>query len=253
MQIDDVVDSSVFIAASSGSVFIRNCVNCKFTIASKQLRTRDCKNCILNLYCATEPAIETSTGMKFAPFNGAFPGHEKALARADLDISTNKWSEVYDFNDASKTGKNWCIVDEDEIVLWCPLGPAECCIPGCSTARRLFVIETGTPRAPSTPIEHYCSPIGSESLATLSHSPQGERFYSSVSVCTDEDFSHHMNNQPQEDAKSPRSPYTIMIFGLERFWGIMTYSVSSVSAYCLGIILSGMKKTQSLLTFSESS
>ena len=84
------IDCQVFIGASSGSIFIRNCHNCSFTIAGKQLRTRDCKNCTINLYCKTEPIIETSTEMTFASFNGAYPGHYKAMQNANLDICINK-------------------------------------------------------------------------------------------------------------------------------------------------------------------
>jgi len=64
VQIDDVSDSRVFIAASSESVFIRNCSSCTFTIACKQFRTRDCTNCIFYLYSKTEPAIETSNNIR---------------------------------------------------------------------------------------------------------------------------------------------------------------------------------------------
>jgi hypothetical protein len=41
---------------------------------SKQLRTRDCVDCSFALYSLTDPIIETSRGMAFAPFNGAYNG-----------------------------------------------------------------------------------------------------------------------------------------------------------------------------------
>ena len=41
---------------------------------SKQLRTRDCKNCSISLYSLTDPIIETSQDMRFSTFNGAYPG-----------------------------------------------------------------------------------------------------------------------------------------------------------------------------------
>ena len=58
----------VFVGACSESVFVRNCADSTFYLACKQLRTRDCKNCTFYLYCQTEPIIETSEGMAFAPF-----------------------------------------------------------------------------------------------------------------------------------------------------------------------------------------
>jgi len=86
VQIDNVTSSKVFVAGSSESVFVRDCSNCVFTIACKQLRTRDCVNCTFYLYSKTEPIIETSRGMKFAPFNGAFEGHKAAMERANLQV-----------------------------------------------------------------------------------------------------------------------------------------------------------------------
>ena len=51
-------DGYDFIAASAESVFVRDCSDCVFTLAAKQLRTRDCKNCKVFLYTQTEPIIE---------------------------------------------------------------------------------------------------------------------------------------------------------------------------------------------------
>jgi len=139
-QIDNVSDSKIFIGASADSVFVRNCSNCIFTVACGQLRTRDCQNCTFNLYCKTEPVIETSSNLKFGPFNGAYPGHrgdllDAGLEEEDVDGNDDKWRNVFDFNDPSKTGeKNWRLLRPDERqALWCPLGKAELCIISSSS------------------------------------------------------------------------------------------------------------------------
>lgn len=131
VQIDNVEGSRIFVAASSESIFVRDCTNCVFTIACKQLRTRDCKNCTFYLYSKTEPIIETSTGMSFAPFNGAFKGHREAMLRANLIPEHNLWFAVYDFNDEGRTGKNWRLVEDkaEWEPTWCPLGEFENCCP----------------------------------------------------------------------------------------------------------------------------
>lgn len=41
---------------------------------SKQLRTRDCAHCKVFLYAKTDPIVEASHHMSFAPFNGAYFG-----------------------------------------------------------------------------------------------------------------------------------------------------------------------------------
>ncbi|GMI10378.1 hypothetical protein TrVE_jg5615 [Triparma verrucosa] len=129
VQIDAVTNSKIFIAGSGESVFVRNCENTTFTLACKQLRTRDCVNCKFYLYSKTEPIIETSTKMEFAPFNGAFKGHKECMAAANLQPNHNLWFAVFDFNDEAKTGKNWRLMSQsEEDPLWCPLGKfANCC------------------------------------------------------------------------------------------------------------------------------
>ncbi|GMI31154.1 hypothetical protein TeGR_g14947, partial [Tetraparma gracilis] len=130
VQIDNTHGSKVFVAASSESIFVRDCSNCTFTIACKQLRTRDCKNCTFYLYSKTEPIIETSSEMKFAPFNGAFNGHHQAMLSANLIPEHNLWFAVYDFNDEARTGKNWRLLSKsEEDPLWCPAGKAKSCCP----------------------------------------------------------------------------------------------------------------------------
>ena len=66
--------------------------------------------------------------MKFAPFNGAYPGHDDAMKAANLDPKCNLWYAIYDFsNDLSSSSsnhKNWSLLKEDEEdSVWCPLGP----------------------------------------------------------------------------------------------------------------------------------
>ncbi len=68
--------------------------------------------------------------MKFAPFNGAYNGHEKAMRDANLDPNHNLWYAVYDFSDDMKVNHNWSYVKEgEEDDEWCPLGPADNCCP----------------------------------------------------------------------------------------------------------------------------
>mmetsp|Transcript_12145 Transcript_12145/g.15147 ORF Transcript_12145/g.15147 Transcript_12145/m.15147 type:complete len:326 (+) Transcript_12145:107-1084(+) len=128
VQIDNVTSSRIFVGASSGSIFVRNCRDCTFTVACKQLRTRDCHNCTFYLYCKTEPVIETSVDMRFAPFNGDYPGHETDMTNADLDAGRNLWDVVFDFTPPAKkllghvVNKNWRrLLSEEREGVWYPL------------------------------------------------------------------------------------------------------------------------------------
>ena len=92
----------VFIGPSAGSVFLRNCENCSITVAAKQLRTRDCKNCRFYVYSKTEPVIEMTEDIEVRRFNGSYDGMEMHFRAANLDMAVNNWSNIHDFSKRDK-------------------------------------------------------------------------------------------------------------------------------------------------------
>ena len=104
VQADRLTNCRVFLGPTEGSVFVRNCENCEFTVACRQLRTRDLTNCTFYLAAGTNPVIECSTGLIFRPFNGAYPNLRAHFAAAKLVLEDNHWRQVYDFNDGGKDG-----------------------------------------------------------------------------------------------------------------------------------------------------
>ena len=203
VQINDVSDSKIFIGASSGSIFIGNCINCTFTVACKQLRTRDCRNCTINLYCKTESAIETSTDMRFGPFNGAYQGHKKDMQLADLDPAINKWQAVHDFNDPTHSAMNWrLLLPNEQDPMWCPLGKAELCIPMHDSSVSLF--EKARPEETN-----------------------------------DEDGDDEIEQStPFQQELGPF--HVIKSFGY-RAWTVISQTVCSIQAFCTGLIFSGLQ------------
>ena len=148
IQVDYLVNCRVFIGACCDSVFVRNCTGCTFTMACKQLRTRECVDCTFYLYTMTEPVIEMSSDVRFAPFNGAYPEHPDHMAEARLDPALNLWFAVFDFNDDAKTGDNWRLLSRDEEeAVWCPaVGDAGGAIISESTIPRVEAGSIPIPR-----------------------------------------------------------------------------------------------------------
>lgn len=128
VQADVLTKCRVFIGASAESVFIRNCSDCVFFVACKQLRTRDCQRCTFYLHCKTEPVIEASSELCFAPFMGGYPGQAEHFKAANLDPEMNFWWGVFDFSNPDKTGPgtNWIYVaDSDKEQPWFPRGHSD--------------------------------------------------------------------------------------------------------------------------------
>merc|ERR1711865_24679 len=117
---DDLVRCHVFIGACTHDIFLRNCRDCTFTIAGKQLRTRDCTDCVLYTYSMTRPVVELSSGLRFRNFNGAYPRLGAHFRRAKLDPDINKWGTIHDFskNDATLPKPHFVIETEHDGETW---------------------------------------------------------------------------------------------------------------------------------------
>lgn len=61
------------------SVFIRNCKNCSTIVACQQFRVRENQNLTAFLACASEPIIESSSLILFAPYQLYYPALEGNL------------------------------------------------------------------------------------------------------------------------------------------------------------------------------
>ncbi|QDZ21282.1 XRP2-like protein [Chloropicon primus] len=112
VTIDDCSDCTIFIGPTESSVFIRNCKNCVCLFLCRQLRTRDCTDCKIRLFCSTRPVIESSSGMSFACFDSSCEYEQLAqqLSSAHLSTFCNYWSSVYDFTPKSSSS-NWSFLN----------------------------------------------------------------------------------------------------------------------------------------------
>ena len=248
VTIDDVTDSKIFVGASSGSIFIRNCQNCTFTIACKQFRASDCRTCTFNLFCSTEPAIEASQDLKFGPHNGAYPGHEKDMIAAGLDPAVNMWFKVYDFDDTfkglkttidiPKTTCNWRYLrPEEQGPMWCPLGIAKSCIP------------LSFPPALNES-KHEVSEETQKCVVNEISRKELDRIVASVNVETLTSDDAPSETKSIESSASPTEDgflYKIKVLGFN-VWTFLSATVRSVQNGCLRIVYGAMLLPHKLLS-----
>lgn len=130
VQIDNVKNSRIFIGACASSIFIRNCENCTFYTACRQLRLREVTNSNFYIYSMAEVHIEYSNTLKFAPFNGGYPEQAAHLKSVSLDTTNNLWYDIFDHNDPAKSHENWSLLPEAEYeAAWYPAGECTPAIP----------------------------------------------------------------------------------------------------------------------------
>jgi len=99
MFIDDCIDCTIVCGPCDGSIFIRTCTNCTVYIVSKQIRFRSCENVRVYTYCPSDPALESSVNVTFAPFNYMFPNLKQLFNDASFEQTDNKFRTVYDFSE----------------------------------------------------------------------------------------------------------------------------------------------------------
>ena len=63
---------------------MRNSTKCTFTIACAQFRCRELTDSKLFLYTPNDPIIESSSGLKFGPFNFKYDHLYEHTLKADL-------------------------------------------------------------------------------------------------------------------------------------------------------------------------
>lgn len=112
VTIDDCVDCNFFIGPVKTSIFIRDCSGCKFVVACQQFRLRDCQKLDAFLCCATQPIIESSSGVRLACYNYFYPELTGQFREAGLSVFNNNWSNIHDFTQDDAM-KHYTLLPED--------------------------------------------------------------------------------------------------------------------------------------------
>ncbi|CAD8211212.1 unnamed protein product [Paramecium pentaurelia] len=106
----------IYIGPVEGSIFVRKCENIEISAASSQFRVSNSNNIQCFVYTSSDPALEKSTAITFAPYNFAYPGITEDFGKAKLDPANNKWSEVFDFTPNTEVS-NWTLLHPSQFHL----------------------------------------------------------------------------------------------------------------------------------------
>ena len=98
MYIDNCEDCKIVCGPIDGSIFIRGSKNCEISLIARQVRFRDCENIKIFTYCPSDPAVESSFNIYFAPFNAYFPHLKELFLKTGFDPNEqNHINTPYDF------------------------------------------------------------------------------------------------------------------------------------------------------------
>lgn len=111
VHMNNISKSTILLGPVSNSVHIENCTDSTLYLACHQFRMHTSDNCHLYLHCGSQPVIEYSRGIGFAP---ALNLDEELFKLSGLDRK-NLWDHVQDFNWLSdEKSPNWFIIEESE-------------------------------------------------------------------------------------------------------------------------------------------
>lgn len=97
MTLDRCEDCEFLLSAVRGSIFARNCKNCKFAMVCGQFRCRDCVDCKFFMQVKTGPVIESSQNLSIGCAEVSYPELLEHMNKSKLDRALNVWCDIHDF------------------------------------------------------------------------------------------------------------------------------------------------------------
>ena len=95
--IDKSNDSDFILCSVRGSIFVRDCTNCRFVMVCGQFRCRNCSNCQFFMHVKTGPVVESSENLTIGCAQIYYPELQAQMIKAKLFPAINIWNDVHDF------------------------------------------------------------------------------------------------------------------------------------------------------------
>jgi hypothetical protein len=141
VRLDRIEGCRLFLGPVAGSVHLEHCVDSVVFVASRQIRIHAAQRVDFYVHVLSNPIIEHSSQVRFAPYALDYEELAEHMRQADLDLAVlnararpapadtsaeqpqpfepfvNKWDQVNDFNWLrQQQSPNWSIIDPSERV-----------------------------------------------------------------------------------------------------------------------------------------
>lgn len=116
LQLSNLKKCLIVCGPVARSIFADNCEDCTFSFGCQQLRLHSSNNCSLYMHVTCRAIIEDCTNISVAPLNYTYQNMDIDFMKAGLDIKSNNWEDVADFNwlSADKVSPNWRKLSEED-------------------------------------------------------------------------------------------------------------------------------------------
>jgi len=113
VRIQNVINSEIYCGPVSRSIFLIDCYDCIFHLACQQLRIHATANTKFFIHVTSKAIIEDCEEVGFGCYFWRYPLLEEHFTAAGLDIETNNWREIDDFNwlKLDEKSPNWYTIE----------------------------------------------------------------------------------------------------------------------------------------------
>jgi len=113
VRIQNVINTEIYCGPVSRSIFIMDCCDSIFHLACQQLRIHATTNTKFFIHVTSKAIIEDCEDVGFGCYCWRYPLSEEHFVQAGLDIDTNNWRDIDDFNwlKLDEKSPNWYSID----------------------------------------------------------------------------------------------------------------------------------------------
>lgn len=111
VEVSNCVNCNIFIGPVDGPAIFDGCTGSRVSVACQQFQAKNCSDCEIGLYCATQPSINSCSNVRFNCWMGAYPSLTSHFLAANLDPKQNNWNKVYDGSAEEGDSPNFTLVD----------------------------------------------------------------------------------------------------------------------------------------------
>jgi len=115
LRMDNIKHCTIITGPISSSLHVEHIENSTINAVMRQCRIHYCNDTKFYIHCNSEPVIEHSDNVQFAPYNVRYKELTQHWKQSDVDQEVNRWDQVKDFNwFKQQQSPHWRILSEAE-------------------------------------------------------------------------------------------------------------------------------------------
>jgi len=117
LRLNNLSHCKIYVGPISSSMLVYGIQHSLVMIATRQCRIHSATETDFYLQVNSNPIIEHSSSVRFGPYSFSYPEIDRQFETSGLDLDTNSWAHVKDFNwHRTQHSPNWTVIPEKDRV-----------------------------------------------------------------------------------------------------------------------------------------